>query len=58
MGQMQTVRFSYNLISLAASSKVSLKDDIYERQPGRTVGQCTPIVQVMTVVLAVPQSNI
>ena len=32
------VRFSYNLICLAASlyiSKVSLKDDTYEKHPGR-----------------------
>ena len=30
-----------------ASSKASLNDDTYERQPGRTARVCTPIVQVV-----------
>ena len=48
---MRTVRFSYNLISLPASldlgigsSKVTLKDDPYERQPRKTAEACAPIV--------------
>ena len=48
---MRTVRFSYNLISLPASldlgigsSKVTLKDDPYERRPRKTAEACAPIV--------------
>ena len=37
----------------AASCKVSLKDDAYRRQLGRTVGVCTLIVQGTAVVLVV-----
>ena len=49
--------FSYTLISLpvslasVASCKESLKDDPYERQPGKIAGACAPIVQGMALVL-------
>ena len=42
IGHMQTLRFSYNLISLeamqAASSKVSLKDHCCGKETGGTAG--------------------
>ena len=39
-------------LQASSKSKVSLKDDAYERQLERTTGACIPIVQGIAVVLA------
>ena len=36
---------------------MSLKDDAYERQPGRTARACAPVVQGMQIVCAVTMDD-
>ena len=64
MGRMRAVRFSYNIVSLpaslawVASSKVSFKNNPYEKQPGKTAGTCAPIVEGMALVLVTSEEAV